>query len=453
MRVRFLFGLVLIAVAGGLLATPGAARGWQLATIRRLSVTSTGAEVNGASRNVDASADAQYVVFESAASNLVTGDTNSRLDVFLHDRTAGTTTRVSVASDGTQGNGDSRAPAISADGRFIAFESLASNLVSGDTNQMRDIFVYDRETGQSSRVSVGAAGVQANQHSESADLSGDGRYIVFKSFARNLVSEDTNIQGDIFLHDRQSSTTTRVSVASNGAQSNGLSSSPVISRDGTTVAFESNASNLTPTNTNILTKIFIRDLTANQTRDVTLSMGNAQSSNGPAFHPSISADGRFIAFDSAASNIVPNDMNESYDIFVHDQGTRVTLLVSLTQDGAQTNSASSNPVISDDGQHVAFVSLASNLVTGDSNGKTDIFLQELGRRHTVRVSLADNGTQSDGTSDGPMLAREGAAIAVLFESDARNLVPSDMNGVRDIFITAAAGNPPGTQLYLPVAIR
>ena len=156
----------------------------------------------------------------------------------------GNTTRVSVASDGTQSNNSSYNPSISANGRYVAFESEATNLVRGDTNNFRDIFVHDRQTGQTTRVSVASDGTQANGHSYDPSISADGRYVAFASLANNLVSGDTNDQQDIFVHDRQTGQTTRVSVASDGTQASGHSFNPSISADGRYVAFVSSASNL-----------------------------------------------------------------------------------------------------------------------------------------------------------------------------------------------------------------
>ena len=192
-------------------------------TTTRVSVRSNGTQGNDFSAEASISATGRFVAFDSPASNLVSEDTNNTIDVFVHDRKTGQTTRVSVASDGTQGNEFSDAPSISASGRYVAFFSLASNLVSGDTNGTGDVFVHDRKTGQTTLVSVASDGTQANGGSVHASISANGRYVAFQSEASNLVSGDTNNTIDVFVHDRVTGQTTLVSVHSNGTQGNDLS--------------------------------------------------------------------------------------------------------------------------------------------------------------------------------------------------------------------------------------
>ena len=181
-------------------------------------MASGGSEANGDPRWPSISADGRYVVFESAADNLVPGDTNDHSDVFVHDRQTGETSRVSVASDGTEGNGQSDEPSISADGRYVAFASEASNLVPGDTNHNYDILLHDRQTGETVRVSVASDGTEGNGHSIEPSISSDGQYVAFTSWASNLVPGDTNDAWDVFVHDRETGETVRVSLASEGSQ-------------------------------------------------------------------------------------------------------------------------------------------------------------------------------------------------------------------------------------------
>jgi len=222
-----------------------------LAFTERISVASDGTQGNSGSANSSISADGRYVVFDSTASNLVSGDTNNYPDIFVHDRVTGITSRISIAPDGTQGNGLSSHPSISADGRYVAFESYANNLVSGDTNNTGDIFVYDRITGITSRVSVASYGTQGNNISVNSSISADGRYIAFDSDASNLVSGDTNNFRDIFVRDRVTGITSRISVATDGIQGNSFANFPSISADGRYIAFGSNASNLVSGDTNV----------------------------------------------------------------------------------------------------------------------------------------------------------------------------------------------------------
>ena len=346
-------------------------------TTTRVSVASDGEQGNSSSYDSSISADGRYVAFESSASNLVSGDTNGAYDVFVHDRQTGQTTRVSVASDGSQGNDGSEDPSISADGRYVAFVSYASNLVSGDTNVDADVFVHDRQTGQTTRVSIASDGNQGNGECWYTSISADGRYVAFDSWASNLVSGDTNGTRDVFAHDRQTGQTTRVSVASDGNQGNSWSYYPSISADGRYVAFYSWASNLVSGDTNDEHDIFVHDRQTGQTTRVSVASDGSQG-NGSPYQPSISADGRYVAFHSYASNLVSGDTNGAWDVFVHDRQTGQTTRVSVASDGSQGNDWSLRPSISADGRYVAFMSSASNLVSGDTNGAYDVFVHDRG---------------------------------------------------------------------------
>jgi len=242
---------------------------------------------------------------------------------------AQTTSRVSVSSGGTQSNDDSIEPSISADGRLIAFESLASNLVPGDTNNVRDIFVRDRQSGVTSRVSVGACGVQADAASEWASISSDGRHVAFESFASNLVPGDTNNTYDVFVRDLATGVTERVSVSSSGAQADGGSFEPSISSDGRFVAFSSVATNLVTGDTNNVRDIFVRDRVAGTTTRVNVATGGAQALGLISTTPAISGDGRRVAFVSFASNLVHGDTNNTGDIFLRDRAAGTTTRVSV----------------------------------------------------------------------------------------------------------------------------
>ena len=344
-------------------------------TTESVSVDPLGAQGNGSSSFPSISADGRFVAFQSSASNLVSGDT-ALMDVFVRDRLSGTTERISVDSFGAQGNSDSYSPQISADGRFVAFQSDASNLVSGDTNAASDVFVHDRLSGTTERVSVDSLGAQGDESSSSSSISADGRYVVFNSSASNLVSGDTNSSFDIFLHDRQGGTTERVSLDSLGAEGNDNSFNPSISADGRYVAFHSSASNLVSGDTNGVADIFVRDLQSGTTDRLSLDSLGAEG-NDNSFNPSISADGRYVAFHSSASNLVSGDTNTSFDVFVHDRQNGSTERVGVSTLGAQAMDGSQYPSISADGRFVAFHSYASNLVSGDTNGVADILVHGL----------------------------------------------------------------------------
>jgi Tol biopolymer transport system component len=401
-------------------------------TTELVSVSTGGAPANWHSYAPSISADARCVAFHSAA-NLVAGDTNGVYDVFLRDRQSATTELVSVSTAGAQGDGHSYEASISADARYVAFSSLASNLVAGDTNGFYDTFVRDRQSGTTVRVSVATGGAQGDSESLEPSISADGRYVAFRSRATNFVVSDTNAVTDIFVHDRQSGTTERVSVATNGTQGDADSFQPTISAGGRYVAFESLATTLVAGDTNGYRDIFVRDRQSGTTARVSVAIGGAQA-DWDSFSPAISADGRYVAFDSRASNLVAADTNGFFDVFVRDLQGGTTELVSVSTGGTQGNSDSGayyGVSISADARSVAFDSLASNLVAGDTNGWHDVFLRDRQSGTTERVSVSTGGTQADGHSYLPSVSANGRCVA--FESFASNLVAVD-SAYRDVFL-------------------
>jgi Tol biopolymer transport system component len=343
-------------------------------------------QANGNSFQPAISADGRFVAFASHASNLVAGDTNNARDVFVRDLVAQLTQRVSVGPAGQQANGVSANPAISENGRFVTFWSLAFNLVPGDTNATYDVFVRDRKLQVTQRISVGPGGQQANAESFEPAISAHGRFVAFYSYASNLVAGDTNNNYDVFVRDRKLQVTRRISVGPAGQQANDDSREPVISAHGRFVAFESVASNLVAGDTNNRFDVFVRDRKAQVTRLV--SVGPAgQQANGNSFQSAISADGRFVTFFSDASNLVAGDTNNAYDVFVRDRKLQVTRRISVGPGGQQANDGSVAPAISADGRYVAFRSYASNLVAGDTNGATDVFVRDRVAQVTRRVSV------------------------------------------------------------------
>ncbi len=446
-RLAALFTLVtaLVATTIGLkqaTAAPDAA-----STIR-ISVSSSNTQGNGESTGASISANGRYVAFASDATNLVPGDTNGKTDIFVRDWASGTTTRVSVASNGTQANGESRRPAISGNGIYVAFESDATNLVSGDTNGATDIFVYNRQANTIKRVSITPAGAQANGDSTYPAISADGRYVAFQSAATNLIGGDSNGAEDIFVHDTQTAAVTRVSVDSSGKQANQPSLDPAISADGRYVAFRSMASNLVNGDTNNRWDIFAHDRQTGATTRVSVATGGTQA-NGDSNALAISGDGRYVAFDSAASNLVTGDTNNWEDVFVHDRQTGKTERVSVGASGVQATSWSNNPAVSGDGRYVAFDSNASNLVAGDNNYSKDIFMRDRQTGQTFRVSVDSNGTQGNTASFEPAISADGRYVA--FYADAFNLVPGDTNNVRDVFLHDRGG--PTYKAYVAAVMK
>ena len=402
-------------------------------TIERVSTAFDGSQANNLSRFPAISADGRFVSFESFASNLVLNDHNFTSDVFVVDRQADTIERVSTATDGTEGNGGSFQPTISPDGRFVAFGSFANNLILGDsdTNSRADIFVVDRQADTIERVSVGADGMQGDGDSSNPTISADGRFVAFLSVASNLVPEDTNDWEDIFVVDRQTGDVERMSTDVNGLQGNGRSLNPTISAGGRFVAFQSAASNLVPSDT-IGWDVFVVDRQTDAIELVSIASDGTQG-NRASWNPTISADGRLIAFESFAGNLVLGDVNDAVpDIFVVDWQAGTIDLVSTASDGIQGDDHSTKPAISADGRYVAFESLATNFVLGDTNGVEDIFVVDRGTGMSQRVSEASPRAQGDENSTRPVISADGRFVA--FASIATNLVPGDTNGVEDIFV-------------------
>lgn len=365
----------------------------------------------------------------SVASNLISGDTNLRQDIFVHDRQTGVTARVSVDSAGLQSNGQSSTlPSISGDGRYVAFYSSADNLVLSDTNGVEDIFVHDDQTGITSLVSVNSGGGQGNVDSLNPSISADGRYVAFHS-SSSLVLGDANGTDDIFVHDTQTGSTTRVSVDSAGLESNGRSVNSSISADGRYVAFTSLASNLVLGDTNGTDDVFRYDRQTGTTTRASVDSVGAQSGIHPSQYAAISADGRYVAFKSDAANLVTADTNGAGDNFVHDVQTGATTRVSVDSAGLQSDSDSFWISISADGRYVAFISAASNLVAGDTNGFSDIFVRDQGLLYPGAfctagtttngcvASMSGTGTPSASSGSGFTIsasAVEGQKLGLLF---------------------------------------
>jgi Tol biopolymer transport system component len=417
---------------GSIILLGAVAPAWAAGAAKRVSVGTNGLQGDHDSAAPAVSAGSRFVAFASDASNLVAKDTNDATDVFVRDRRSGTTERVSVGTNGVQANGESFAPSISAGGWFVAFVSYADNLVPDDFNFSADVFVRDRRSGATVRVSGGSGLDEADDDSLFAAISADGSSVAFVSDATNLVPGDTNDSADVFVVDGRTGRTERVNVARDGAEGNKGSLPPVaISAGGRFVAFASEASNLVPGDTNGVADVFLRDRRTKRTVRVSVGQGGAQG-NDISFVQAISADGRFVVFYSYASNLVPNDTNKSPDVFVWDRRTRTTERVSVARHGAQANDGSDFAAISADGRYVTFHSLAGNLVPGDTNGAGDVFLRDRTARRTERVSVARNGAQAKGSSVQSTISADGQFVA--FTSDAANLVPNDTNASFDVFV-------------------
>lgn len=315
---------------------------------QRISVATGNVQANAGSSWSKSSGDGRYVVFTSDATNLVANDSNGVTDVFYHDRVDGTTFRVSVTSAGVEANGRSYHPAISRDGRYVAFTSDASNLVGGDTNGVADVFWFDRQTGERRRISVSSAGAQGDGLSERPDISDDGREVVFQSVANNLVTGDVFFSYDVYLHDTQTGATTKINLGPGGTHVGGGNGWPRLSANGRYITYHSNASGLVAGDSNNEWDIFLSDITQGTTERISVNSSGGDG-NGSCNGPVVSDDGRYVAFESSSSNLVAGDTNGYYDLFVRDRQTGTTSRV-----GSSNYGPSYGASISGDGRYVGF---------------------------------------------------------------------------------------------------
>jgi hypothetical protein len=398
------------------------------------------------------SADGRYVAFDTYASDLVAGDTNGTVDVFVRDLVASTTTLATINSTATaSGDNYSYFPILSADGKSVSFISYASDLVAGviDINGMYDVFVRDLVAGTTTLASINSAATASGngQSSYPAILSADGQQVLFFSQASDLDAFGTTGAGDLFVRDRGTSITSVVNVEIAGATGNADATASAISADGRYVAFVSTASDFRLIDRNGVQDVFVRDVLTGTTTLVSVNAAGTDGGNAISDRPSISADGRYVAFHSYASDLVTGgvDTNGTYDVFVRDLVSGTTTLVSRNSGGtASGNGSSFNASISADGRYVAFESYASDLVGGgiDTNGTYDVFVRELSTGTTKLVSINSAGTSS-GNQYSPYsvisISADGRYIA--FDSYASDLVGGgiDTNGTVDVFVRDMTG--------------
>jgi Tol biopolymer transport system component len=346
-----------------------------LGTTVRLSVNKDdGGDASGESHSPSISSTGRFIAFASLAGNLVEGDDNDYFDVYVHDRIANHIVRASVTESSSEPNGVSRDPYISGDGRYVTFSSNATNLVAEGANTNVDIYVRDLFLNQTSKVSVRPAGVFTELNSWNPAISADGRHVVFTSGDSGLVPGDVEGPQDIFVRDLKTWAIERVSVSTAGAEANERNGVAAINADGSVVAWWSRADNLVEGDDNSQDDIFVRDRVAGTTERINLSSAGEQASGGGSWHVSITDSGRFLVFLSGASNLVDEDINEHGDIFSHDRLTGITRRHSLTPSGAGGNDYSRTPSVSPNGMYIAFESLASDFVTDDDNLAQDVFL-------------------------------------------------------------------------------
>jgi len=413
------------------------AAGARAQSTTRISVDALGNEADNASGTAVISGNGRVAAFESQASDLVPGDVNGVRDVFVVELETGAIELASLGSLGETVENSASRPSLSHDGRLVAFHSPSAQLVPGDTNGLSDVFVRDRVLGTLRRVSIASDGTQGNGISSFAALSGDGRWVAFLSSAPNLAAGDGNPHTDVFLHELATGLTTRISTAVGGGDPDGYSFWPTISSDGRRIAFQSFATNLVAGDTNGCADIFLHDRLSGSTQLVSSGLAGAPA-DGQSSHPALSADGRFVAFTSVATNLIAGDLNGFDDVFLNDLVSGSIERVSVTLLGSEADNWSAFPFINGDGRFVGFSSKSDTLVAGDSNTVRDLFVRDRLAGTTEQLSLDGNSVGVDDESSGQSISADG--LHCVFQSDNDDLVPNDLNLRSDVFLRVRGAN-------------
>lgn len=427
-------GAVLVAGWTVLVTAPAVAAPPQTVLV---SVGQDGQSVEEPSVAPSISGDGPRIAFQSFADDLVAGDANGLSDIFVRDLRARTTQRVSIDVAGHDPDGASTAPVISDNGRFVAFQSDADDLVPGDSNGVGDVFLYDLQNRTTSRISVGLGINDPTRQVGSPSVSADGSRIVFHVFVGSPV-----VRSDVFVRDRVAHRTEKVSVSVSGGRADAGSIYPTISKDGRYVAFLSGAENLVPGPGNGFGDVFRRDLESHRTQLVSVDrFGRAADGDAQGGPPAISADGRYVVFHDWATDLVAGDTNREPDVFRRDLAERTTVRVSVTSDEQEVSGFGSFHTvglgISDHGRFVTFSSDFTGLTANDRNGQPDVFLRDVARGTTTLVSAAPSPTgpgeeSPNGYSTQPSISRYGCFVA--YSSWAPGITPDDQNGeIDDIF--------------------
>ncbi len=433
----------------------------------RVSVAASGGEADADSYTPSLADDGDRVAFISVAGNLDAADTNGNPDAFVHQRSTGSTRRISFAVDRSQDGGVGAGDVfISGDGQLATFAGRASydapggNLLcaasAGSVRLQECIFVADLGSGALAIVDVRPNGLRGNSFSRWGVLSAAGDLVAFWSHSDDLVPGDINGMADVFARDLPSGSTRRVSVASDGSAAMGASGDAAaagadavaVSRDGRYVAFVSRATNLVANDNNSSLDVFLHDRLTAATERVSLATGGAEGSADSVLgaRQAISDDGRYVLFASRAANLVPGDTNGLLDVFLRDRIAATTERVSVAADDSEA-AGDSGPLaaVAANGRFVAFNSAASNLVPDDTNGQNDIFVRDRLAGTTVRASVASDGTEASGENGSALwrgLSMTADGLTVAWSSVASNLVPDDSNGQRDVFVRAPCAIQP-----------
>lgn len=431
----------LICALAGLLGAPAFGQGFT----KRASVNSLGELANYGSRETEISADGRFVAFRSGASNL-DGQASGQQDVYVHDLLLHRTERVSLTETGDFADGWSDLPKISGDGRFVAFVSYASNLVPGDLNGARDVYLRDRLLETTLHVSLSSTGEQSNNDSWPASISGDGRYVLFSTRSAKM-HPDGNTRSHFYLRDTVNEITTRTTETTLGVAANQDCKHGFLSAGTDWVVFSTISTNLGGGGGNARDDIYLRDLSSGVTEWISQTPSGGEP-DGHCRRPSISADGRWIAFMSNATNLVAGDTNGAMDIFLHDRSTGTTQRINRRYDGSESLGPCDFPRISADGNTIVFQSSDSMLVPGDTNGTNDVFFYD---RLTDTISNANVGSQGvdgDRAANEPVVSGDGNRVA--FQSGSTNLIGGSREFSGQLYVhTRAPLTPDPMQLHGP----
>ncbi len=425
-RPKALANVSRVVILAGALAIGLSGCAW----ISRASVSDSGepAEFSTPSFSPPAiSGDGRYIAFDTWAGNLVSSAEDG--GVLVRDTRGGTTTAVSVRVDGTVDD-FADTPAISGDGRYVAFVSDDKDLVPGGNGNFYQVFLRDRVTGVTSRISTKINGNQGTDDSGSPSLSNDGRYIAFESDSPGFVVGDKNDWTDVFVRDRVTNTTQRVSLTSTGAEADTGGEDPSISGTGAVVAFTSGEA-LVPSDTNDLDDIYVRNVATNTTKLVSVATNGTQT-NGASRSPAISADGRFVAFTSVATNLDGiADTNNAPDVFVRDLLTGATQRASLNASGGLAHGIAAAPSISGDGRFVAYQTTASDAIEADTNGVVDAYVFDRASATTSRVSTDQLGTELPEGGIAPVLSADGQSVTF---ASAAQIMGQTLSTTRQLYV-------------------
>lgn len=390
-----------------------------------------GQQTDGLSRHFSVARNGDLISLMSEATNLVPDDTNGVRDIFVVDRRLKTTVRVSIGTGGKQADGESGSGVLSENGRYIAFHSVATNLVPGDTNGLNDVFLRDLKTDDMKRITVGYDGSETDGGAAWPAISKNGRFVAYRSGATNLVPGDTNGVADVFVYDLKKGTTTRITRTVTGAEIDMDAIRHALSPNGRYVGVLTAATNIVPGDTNGHADVFIYDLRKDTITLASRGLGG-EPGDGGCFQPNFSRNARYVAFPSYAANLVPDDNNGVTDVFVYDMKRGFTERCSVNSAGVEGNGDCYVTNFARNGRILYFDSHASNLVPDDNNDSRDVFVHDRKTGRTERVSLGVLGQEGNANSYRPRTTRNGKLVAIFSEAD--NLVPDDLNGVLDVFV-------------------